>query len=113
MQGGGATCILQGEKLVPTSNNNLYRPASASRASIVIIPTGAQRHHIVALVSLLACPRRPSPEGSHEPPRTGSRSFSQPSELHNVVAATATWLTPASKTMVKASEPGIEDMAKN
>ncbi|KAL7266335.1 hypothetical protein RUND412_011120 [Rhizina undulata] len=39
-------------------------PASAPSASIAIFPIGAQPRHIVALVSLLAPARRPSPEGS-------------------------------------------------
>ncbi|KAL7266501.1 hypothetical protein RUND412_010951, partial [Rhizina undulata] len=104
------------EKLVPTSNNNelVHHPVPPQlpSASIAIPPTGAQRRHIVALVSLLAPTRRPSPEGSHEPPRARSRSLSQPSELQNVVTATAKRPTPASKMMANPNEPASPSRGK-
>ncbi|KAL7268304.1 hypothetical protein RUND412_009077 [Rhizina undulata] len=67
---------------------------------------------MVALVSLLAPTRRPRPEGSHEPPRARWRNLSQLSELQNVVTATATGPTPASKTMAKPSEPAFPSRGK-
>ncbi|KAL7270424.1 hypothetical protein RUND412_006871 [Rhizina undulata] len=80
-------------------------PPKLPSAFIAISPTDAQRRHIVSLVSLLAPTRRPSTEGSHEAPRGRSRSLSRPSELHDVVIATATRPTPGSKTMAKPIEP--------